>query len=381
MNRIEADYSNFASPAAQIGLEVFGLDEGPNFQEQVLLLENAQEIAFYRRAVNGVRKFVDYTGQMGVKISPKNLIILGQIGVASVAIACGGGADANASANGASETQHSAAAVNLTSEPTATPKVVATKVSEKTPTVSPTRLNDSADEGKSDLGKAPLDPTVNPVSEQPSQTPVSPTQGPTETPTIIQTPQPSRQEPAAVVTPTVVMATVQPTPARTSEVTLPPNSEIIDGVLVTGPADFRQRTREALDKLKGTEYHAYFTSLIGRIENNQGPTRYNPAVGDKVWINRVSAFSADPEVSPVNSPAFLSSVTTYACVLVHEARHRDQSLNNPTVFFDPPERELDAYLTQKKCLIAIKVPEAWLVNIQNRIDCIIARSCPNVWSP
>jgi hypothetical protein len=130
--------------------------------------------------------------------------------------------------------------------------------------------------------------------------------------------------------------------------------------------------------LKGTEWHGFFTGLIKRVEINNFTTRYYTGT-DKVWVNRNASYISDPAGTPLNSSYHLENVKVYSCVLVHEARHRDQWLNNSSVFNNLPESELDAYQIMKQCLVALRVSDATINGTEKIIDCIRDRSCPEKW--
>jgi hypothetical protein len=148
-------------------------------------------------------------------------------------------------------------------------------------------------------------------------------------------------------------------------------SESLDGITVTGPEDFRQRTREALDALDVT-WHSFVVQWLNTVEYDAGLTRrdgnsYVNIYSATFHVSRRTAFAYDKEGYARDSIAW------YACGLVHEAQHVYQYKHSKLKY--GREAEFDAIGVQLECLRKLGAPRYIQEYTDGLRECIHADGC------
>lgn len=144
----------------------------------------------------------------------------------------------------------------------------------------------------------------------------------------------------------------------------------INGVRVTGPDGFHERTAAAMDALD-PRWRGFVTANLTQIGwYEKGSSRSGNAfvTRDGVFhVNRATAFAYDSEGYAAES------VQWYACGMVHEAQHIQQVKHSQLSF--GKEREYEAILVQAQCLRDINAPERFVTYLEQLAGCIQGGGC------
>jgi len=148
-------------------------------------------------------------------------------------------------------------------------------------------------------------------------------------------------------------------------------SETMDGITVKGPAEFRGRTREALDALD-VSWHAFVTRWLSTVVYDEGQSRRNGlayvnVISATFHVTQEAAFGYD------DSGYAGDSIAWYACGLVHEAQHVYQFKYSK--LRHGREAEYDAISAQVVCLKKLGASGFMLDYADQLRECIHADGC------
>jgi hypothetical protein len=150
----------------------------------------------------------------------------------------------------------------------------------------------------------------------------------------------------------------------------PDASQAMDGIVVKGPDDFRERTRESLDMLP-VDWHTFVTQWLKTITLDrslgQDDNPYVNVLSATFHVSQQEAFGWDEVGYPGNS------IIWYACGMVHEAQHVYQYKHSKLKY--GREAEYDATSAEYACLKQLGAPGQMLRDRDRLRECIHAGGC------
>lgn len=144
----------------------------------------------------------------------------------------------------------------------------------------------------------------------------------------------------------------------------------MDGIRISGPAEFQERTREALDLL-GIGWHRFVTTWLKAIvyDREGAPRTGNPYIDRSATVHATHgmAFGYDARGDAA------SSVVWYACGLVHEAQHAYQLKNSRLSY--GRESEYEAITVEVECMKDLGARSYQLAFMKQLRECIYDNGC------